>query len=250
MSNIIIRNIVGTGPFQIPTTLDNLDATNTAITTILSGIPNFYYLGAKSQLIETPSSPPELIAIIESFMYGGVIVPAPATVRSILLAAFTVDPNIGSIGSIDIRLVPEGGYYHKYPQVNYVDTVNALINFVDDVPPGAQIEAYKYSKKNTGNHFIPLPTPHYVDPRKGKRYRPDRTMAKGSLTLDLTNAIRINRRNHFRFAFRWPPPNSPTGPGVRGPLGPFTISTTTPIERAQGGALLIYSPSPCSFRHP
>lgn len=249
MSNIIIRNITGTGPFAFPTTLDQLQTMDGEIGSILAGVPGFYYLNAKAQILENPSVPPEIIAVIESFMYGGVIVPTVATVRSAIYTAFTANPNITGIGNIDIRLVPEGGYYYKYPQVDHIDVVNAIVTFVNDVPPGAQIEAYKYSKHNTGDHYIPSPTPHYVDPRKGKRYRPDRTMAKGSLVLNLSNAIRATRRNHFRFAFRWPPPNSPIGPGVRGPLGPFTISTTVPTERAQGGALLIYSPSPCSFAH-
>lgn len=245
MSNIIIRNVSGTGPFSIPSGLTQLQSMDAEIASILSGIPNLYYLSARGQVLENPGFPQELIIIVESIMYFGSVVVNTTALRTAVNSAFTANPNITSIGTIEIRIVPEGAYYNKYPQIEYVDSVNAIVQFVNDIPPGAQIEVYKYSFRRTGDHWVPTPPPgHYADPRKGKRYRPDRMMAKGSLTLNLSNAIRQVKRNHFRFAFRWPPPNSPIGPGIRGPLGPIALSTTTPRERTQNGVLLIYEPSP------
>ena len=248
MSNILIRNIVGTGPFQIPTTPTAIESLDSAINTIVSAIPHLTYKNAKGQVLSNIGAPDELLATIESITYNGVIVPPTSALRAAIQTAFTSNPNITSVGSIEIRILPEGAFYNIYPQVESLDAANAIVCFSSTTPPGAQIEAYKYSKHYAGEHHGSFA--NYSD-RLGKRYRPDRLMAKGQLEIDLSAAVRVRRRSHFRFAYRWPPPlNLPgvPGVGVRGPLGPLTISTTTPWERSQGTFLLI-NPSPSGMGH-
>lgn len=248
MSNILIRNIVGTGPFQIPTTPDDIESLDNAINAIVGAIPNLTYKNAKGQLGSNIGSPDELMAIVESITYNGVIVPPTSALRAAVQAAFTSNPNITSIGNIEIRILLEGAFYNIYPQVASVDAVNAIVSFVNDIPPGAQIEAYKYSKHYAGEHQGSFA--NYSD-RLGKRYRPDRLLGKGQLQIDLSSTIRLRRRSHFRFAYRWLPPQNIAGVpgvGVRGPLGPLTVSTTTPWERSQGTFLLI-NPSPSGMGH-
>jgi len=246
MSNIFVRNIVGTGVFQSPTIDSNIDSIDTAVNTILSGITGFAYLNAQSQIINAEGANQEIAVLISAFSLGGLINPDAASVRSAISSAFLADPDISSIGVIDIRNIPEGGFYNRYPEIDHIDDGIGYVYFKGPIPPGAQIEAWKYTKHFTGPHTGSL---HPYTPRIGKRYRPDRLLAKGSLMLDLSTAFRVLRRSHFRFAYRWPVANNGTGAGVRGPLGPTTISTAVPWERGQGG-LLVINPAPSNFGRP
>jgi hypothetical protein len=236
MSNIVIRNIVGTGPFSTPTSHQAIQALDDAIRNILDGIANFRYLGSKGDINNIEDQAAEVIAIISAFSYNESICPSTSAVRLALSSAFLADPNITSIGDIEIKLVQEGGFYERYPAISRVDDINGIVYFEDNVPPGAQIEVYKYSAHPTSDGDEGYPS------NIGKRYRPDRLIAKSSLQIFLGDQIKTVRRNHFRFAFRWPVPDNSGGPGVRGPLGPVTVSTAVPIERTQRG-LLVINPS-------
>lgn len=240
MSNIVIRNIVGTGPFSIPTSDQSVRSLDDAIRDILDNITGFYYLDSKGDVNNIEDQSAEVIAIISAFSYNGEICPSTAAVRSALSNAFLADANVTSIGDIEIKIVQEGGFYERYPSIERVDDINGFVYFDNNIPPGAQIEVYKYSAHPTDDGEDGYPS------RIGKRYRPDRLLAKGQLQIFLGDQIKSVRRNHFRFAFRWPIPDNPGGPGVRGPLGPVTISTAVPRERTQGG-LLVINPSASGF---
>lgn len=243
MSNIIIRNIVGSGPFAVPTTDNDLDILDAAIRTILDGISGFSYLESKGDTYNLDGEATEVIAIISAFTYNGSVCPNTTTLRSVLESAFVADANVTSIGDIDIKIVQEGGFYERYPIIDRVDDANGIVYFVDNIPPGAQIEAYKYSAHRTGTHGAAYPS------NIGKRYRPDRLLAKGVTQINLGTDVLTRTRNHFRFAFRWPIADNSGGPGVRGPLNDTTISTAVPRERTQG-SLLVINPGPSGFgRH-
>jgi hypothetical protein len=240
MSNIIIRNIVGTGAFAVPTTDDSMDSLDAAIRSILDGISGFTYLDSKGDTYNLDGEATEVIAIISAFSYGGSICPNTTALRSAIESAFLADANVTSIGDIDIKIIQEGGFYERYPVIERVDDVNGIVHFTDNIPPGAQIEVYKYSPHPTGTHGDPYPS------NVGKRYRPDRLLAKGSVQANLSTAFLTKRRAHFRFAFRWPIADNSGGAGVRGPLSDTTISTAVPRERLQG-SLLIINPAPSGF---
>jgi hypothetical protein len=239
MSNLFIREITGTGVFQMPTTDEEIDALNTTVSGIINGIANLTNLGCSCQVVNTEGAASEIAAVVESITYLGSICPNSASLRSAIRNAFLSYPDVTGIGSIDIKKVPEGGFYNRYPILEYVDTVNGVIKLQDNIPPGAQIEVHKYTRHATGDHS------GYTSHR-GKRYRPDRLLARGITTCDLSTEILTKRRAHYRFAFRWPLANNTGGAGVRGPLSPVTVSTASAREQLQGN-LLIVVPSPCGF---
>ena len=240
MSSIIIRNIVGTGAFAVPTTDDDMDSLDAAIRTILDGVSGFSYLDSKGDTYNLDGEATEVIAIISAISYNGAICPNTTTLRSALQSAFLADASVTSIGNIDINIIQEGGFYERYPIIERVDDAAGIVYFTDNTPPGAQIEVYKYSPHPTGTHGDPYPS------NIGKRYRPDRLLAKGAIQINLGTEILTKRRSHFRFAFRWPIADNSGGAGVRGPLNDTTISTAVPRERLQG-SLLIINPAPSGF---
>lgn len=239
MSSIVIRNIIGTGPFAMPTTDSDLEALNAATESIAKTIPLFRCLSAKGNMIAVEGEISEVIVIIGNFSLGGSIVPSCPAVRSAITTAFLADPAVTSIGEIEIKLVQEGGFYNRYPIVSRIDDVNGIVHFSNAAPPGAQIEVYKYTPHTVGNHD------GYTS-RIGKRYRPARLLAEGATQCDLSIAFLTRRRNHFRFAFRWPVQDNTGGPGVRGPLSTTSISTATPRERTNG-SLIVINPAPSGF---
>jgi len=147
---------------------------------------------------------------------------------------------------MEIKLVQEGGFYNQFPEIERVDdTSNMIVYFTKAAPLGAQIEVMKYTPHYTGEHTATPPKGPYTS-RLGKRYRPDRLLAVGATSVDLSAEGRQSKRCHFRFAYRWPDPDNAGGPGVRGPLGTTTISTAALQERQQL-TFLIINPSPSGF---
>lgn len=124
------------------------------------------------------------------------------------------------------------------PVIAHVDpTVNALVTFVDPtglIDDGWQIEIYKYSAHRPGIHGD---NDQLI--RLGKRFRPDRMLAVGATSWTVPVALQLQRfRSHFRFAYRWPEAPGVAGPGTRGPVGQFTVSTSRSSDRSYAGTYL------------
>jgi hypothetical protein len=245
MSSIVIRNIVGTGAFSVPTTQDDLETLNDSIKDIVNNIPNFRCLSARGDMLSVDGEVAEVLAIIGTFTYNGSVVPDTSALRTAITNGFLADPDITSIGDMEVKLVREGGFYNQYPEIERVDDTNAIVYFTQEAPLGAQIEVMKYTQHYTGAHPHQDPLGPYTS-RLGKRYRPDRLLPLGATSVDLSAEGRQHRRCHFRFAYRWPVPDNSGGPGVRGPLGTTTISTAVPRERLQLVRLII-NPAPSGF---
>jgi hypothetical protein len=249
MSTITVRNVIGTGPFLLPTSGVMLDSASAAWRTILDGIANLTYSGAYAMVVNAPgAATEELMLIVERWFYESDICKPQSTVaqlRTAVAAALTAHANITTYGDIDIQMWREGVFYEQAPRIERINRSTGVVYFEDRVPADAQIEVYKFTR------HIPAPsheggTPY--PPRLGNRYRPDRMLAVGQITWTVPAMFLQRRtRNHFRFAYRWPePPNTPQpAPGVRGPLSPVGISTATSGERAYGSRIYIV-PSPRS----
>jgi hypothetical protein len=242
MSNLFIKGVTGTGVFATPSSDRDIDAMNAAIRSVLGGISALRFMNCNCDVIESEGANTDVCVSVESIEYNGSICPDSASIRASIMSAFMAHPDVTSLGPIDIKKAPEGAFYHSYPFIDFVDGASGIVHMVDNVPPQAQIEVYKYTRKRTGPH-------DNYDSHLGKRYRPDRLMARGALQLNLSTEFLARRRAHYRFAFRWPIPGNTGGAGVRGPLGPTTVSTATPVERSQG-VLLVITPAPSGFaRH-
>jgi hypothetical protein len=249
MSTIIVRNVAGTGPFARPASDAALDAATTAWQAILEALPSFDYTGGFAMLGNQPSTSEELMLMVENFMYNGAICPGTQTIvdqlRALIQGVLNANPNITSFGTIDINMWRQGTFYEQAPRVARVDRQAGTVFFEDRIPPGAQIEVYKFCRhKQAPDH-----TTGTYPPRLGHRYRQDRMLAKGQTTWTVPDElINIWDRQHFKFAYRWPAaPGTPApAPGVRGPLSPVGISTGSRGERHHGVKILLV-PSP---RHP
>jgi len=247
MSNIIVRNIVGDGVFDIPTNDAELNAASDAFATILDGIADFTYETCLAQIIEVTEGSQELSLIIDQFTYDGSwFTTSIGLLRATIETALTDHANISSVGNTDINVVEPKALYTYVPQVERVDNWNGYIYFKDEVPPGAQIEVYRFARRDRGQiHGDPGP---YT--RIGKRWRPDQLLGVGALSFNagIYQKHPLRGRTHFRFAYRWPatPGTAAPAPGIRGPLSAFTISTANPRERTHGSRLVIVA-SPSGF---
>lgn len=247
MSTIHVRQTIGTGPFALPTTGDMLDAASAQWRTILDGITGLEYTTAYAMVVNAPgASVEEQVLVVETWVYQYDICQPSSTVeqlRQAVRGALSLDPNITSFGDVDISMLRQGAFYEQAPRVTKVNRQTGTIYFEDNIPPGAQIEIYKFNKhKQHPDHSRGGIYPA----RLGPRFRPDRMLAVGAtewtLPATLTN---VWTRQHFRFAYRWPePPNTDApAPGIRGPLSPTGLSTGSRGERNYGVRILLV-PSP------
>ena len=225
-----------------------LDAATAQWRTLLGAITDLSYDSAYAMVVNTPgSAEEELVLVVETWVYQQDICKPDSIVtqlRLALSAQLSASPSITSYGDVDITMLRQGAFYEQAPRVARVNRWTGTVYFEDRIPPGAQIEVYKFTRhppKDSHDGGTPYPA------RIGNRYRPDRMLAVGQLSWTIPAMFMGLRRgrNHFRFAYRWPePPNtSAPAPGVRGPLAPMGVSTASQGERAWGiRALLVPSP--------
>jgi hypothetical protein len=250
MSTIHVRNVIGTGPFLLPTSGAMLDAASAQWRTILDGLADFQYESAYSMVINQPgTSIEEQVLVVETWDYEHDICKPGSTVeqlRAAIEGSLTAHTNITSFGNVDIQMWRQGAFYEQAPRIERVDRQTGTVYFADRVPPGAQIEVYKFTRHppksdHEGSGGYPA--------RIGNRYRPDRMLAVGATSWTVPGSLQNlqHGRQQFKFAYRWPmPPNTPApAPGIRGPLSPTGISTATLGERAWGSTIFIF-PSPRS----
>jgi hypothetical protein len=219
-----------------------LEAASVAFNGIMSGIADFDFGTCLAQIVDANGSQ-ELTMIVDEFEYDGSwYTQALGILRLAIENDILAHASIDNIGSIDINLVKPQPCYLYVPQVDRVDNRTGFVYFKDEIPPGAQIEVYRYARKLRGSNHGP-----YI--RNGKRWRPDQLLAVGQLTFDAGSFQRsAHGRTHFRFAYRWPatPGSTAPAPGERGPLSAFTISTSNPHERLHGCRLVIVA-SPSTY---
>lgn len=247
MSTIHVRNLVGIGPFATPTTGAMLDAASAEWRAILGGVANLSYEGAYSMVFNQPAAVgQEQVLSVETWVYDHDIA-KPETVvaqlRAAIASALSANSNVTSHGDIDIQMWRQGAFYEQAPRVTKVNRQTGTVYFADSIPPGAQIEIYKFNKhKQHPDHSRGGIYPA----RLGPRYRPDRMLAVGATEWTLpATIVNVWTRQHFRFAYRWPePPNTDApAPGIRGPLSPTGLSTGSRGERNYGVRILLV-PSP------
>lgn len=251
MSNVVVRNIIGSGVFAIPENQDELQESKVAWEAILATIDGLTYNDAYSLVQNSPNSNEELMLYCGDFRFDNTIRPTPAPgtgsveqLRSLLASAINNHPSIIAYSAIDIQMFFQGTFYEKAPRLDHIDQMTGEIVFdAEQVPPGAQIEVYKYS------HYKPYPYHsgsggETYPARIGQRYRPDRLLAVNQTSWTVpASCILQNTRNQFRFAYRWPNPPGEPGAGIRGPLAPFNISTACSDEQSYGKKLNLF-PSP------
>jgi hypothetical protein len=246
MSSIIVRNVIGQNDFAIPATESEADAATSAFRTMLDGIAWLHYDDARVLLISNEGDPtPELLFLVSTFFYDGTLVPTTNSVRAALQSAFIGEPNIISVGDINIDGMDPGQvFWHQWPEIDHIDSTNGVVYFKDNVPAGAQIEMAKFSKHARGAHS------GYSD-RKGKRYRRSVTLPRGVLSVDLSPLILgVRGRNCFRFRYVWPPPHGALAPAKSyiGPLAPYGVVTASLNERIFGATLFIEA-GPSLYSH-
>ncbi len=248
MSNIHVRNVIGTGPFTLPTSGTMLDAASSAWRSILSSITNLSYSAGYAMVMNTPGSSEEEVLVVENWNYLHDICNPESTVeqlRQAIRGALSLHPNVTSFGAVDISMLRQGAFYEQAPRVSKLDYHTGTVYFEDRIPPGAQIEVYKFTRhKKHPDHDQGRPFP----PRLGHRYRPDRILAVGATSWTVPDALLgkyYYGRQHFKFAYRWPAaPGTPApAPGIRGPLSPTGISTGSAGEISHT-VRIILCPSP------
>lgn len=251
MSNIVIRNVLGTGVFAIPQNQDQLEASKVAWESILATITGLTYNDAYSMVQNIPNTNEELMLYCGDFRFDNSVRPTPVPgtgsveqLRSLVASALNSHPNIITYNEVDIQMFFQGTFYEKAPRLDHINQMTGEIAFdPEHIPSGAQIEVYKY----TGYKPYPYHTGsggETYPPRIGQRYRPDRLLAVGQNTWTVPSSLLLyNIRNQFRFAYRWPNPPGESGPGIRGPLAPFNVSTACRDEQTYGKKLNLF-PSP------
>lgn len=237
MSSITVRNVVGTGVFAMPTSESAANAATAALKSILNGITWLYYEDARV-LVGAPqfSVSQELMFVIKTFFYDGSVVPNTNALRIAINSALIANPNISSVGTINIEYNDPGDpFWHQWPEIEWIDTVNSIVQYVNQIPAGAQIELAKYTKHNRGPHasHITVYTDHI-----GKRHRRMIRLPVGGVQINLTPYIRHasssnSKRNVFRARFVWPAPPGTLAPapGVVGPLAPYGVMTGSDWEQ-------------------
>lgn len=237
MPSITIRNVVGSGVFAIPTTETAAGIATTALKSLLNGITWFYYDDARI-LVGAPGLLPsqELMFLIKTFFYNGSVIPNTNSLRLALTSALLASPDITSIGDISIDDGDPGDiFWHQWPEIEWIDGNTAIVQYVNNIPAGAQIELAKFTRHRLGPHVNSGSSVVYPD-HIGKRYRRFLRLPVGGTQVDLSQYIRHNgnhvKRNIFRARFVWPaPPNTPApAPGMIGPLAPYGVITGSPWE--------------------
>jgi hypothetical protein len=251
VSTIHVRNVAGVGPFTLPTSGAMLDASGARWRSILDGISGLEYSGAYTLVINRPDIiGEEQVLVAESWVYQydvakpeGVV----AQLRAAIISALNADSNIASFGNVEIQMWRQGDFYEQAPRIARVDRLTGTVYFENRIPPGAQIEVYKFTRHPPHpDHGGTRPEP----PRIGNRFRPDRMLPVGATSWQVPTALYISapgKRQQFKFAYRWPePPNTPApAPGIRGPLCPLSICTATISERSYGSTIFLF-PAPRS----
>lgn len=249
MSNIIVRNVIGTGVFAIPTSDAALYNACAALQSILGGVANFTFQSALVQVVDTPLLPQEMMFLIDVFEdFGSWVSPDIGTLKTRLSSAFSSNPQITSFGNIDVNIYEPYNIYKMVPQIDRIDSHAGIIYFKNEIPPGAQIEVYRYSRAWRGR--LHGAGDYYCN---GKRWRPDEMLARGQRTYNAGAHQRYysQGRTHFRFAYRWPAPPGTLAPaiGTRGPLSAYAVSTTVASLERANGPLLIITASPSGYHY-
>ena len=103
MSNFIVRNVIGDGPFAIPTDDNELYNSGIAFQNILDGIPDFDYQTALSQIVDDPPNQQELTLIADDISVNGSwFISDVSSLRTTIMLELLNHPNIDSVGNIDI----------------------------------------------------------------------------------------------------------------------------------------------------
>lgn len=234
----------------MPTTEAEAEAANTALRTLLATIPWFYYDDSRILIINQANDPtPEMSFLIDTYFYRQDIIPTTNSLRAALNTALLGDPDIVSIGDINIDdTIPCDMFFHQWPEIEHIDSRNGIVRFQDKVPAAAQIEICKYTRWKPDTHDGPMGP--YPIPHLGKRFRPFLLLGVGDLQVDLLPWNFNNRyRDNFtaRYIWREPPGRVAPAKGIVGPTAPYSFSTTNRWEIAIGGIYLIMEAAPSSF---
>ena len=246
MSNLIVRNVSGTGVFSIPSSDAELSAASAAFESILTGVADLEFSSCLAQIVDSEQGAQELTCIADGIEYDGSwFTTQVGLLRLAIEAEFLANASIENIGNVDFNIIEPKPFYRYVPQIDHIDNSFEVIYFKDQIPQGAQIEVYRYAGKWRGSS-------HGAYTRIGKRWRPDRLLRVGELSFDAGNYMKAARRgrSHFRFAYRWPaaPGSTAPAPGIRGPLSAFAVSTASLWERNHGCRLVIV-PSPSGYHY-
>lgn len=124
------------------------------------------------------------------------------------------------------------------PRIQTIDAKNGIVYL--DNPSGYQVEVYKYTRRNSGNHVKKDET--VLTPRLGKRFRPFWTLKQGvtqwTVPLEFVYPANIGgrsnsgRRNYFKFGVKTPD-------RTRSDLSSLTICTATDNEYNSGDGIRI-----------
>lgn len=245
MSSITIRNVVGQNSFAIPTTEAEANAATTALTSLLNNILWLDFDDARVLVVDSQNSiTPELVFLISTFFYDGSIIPTVTAVRAAINAELLGDPDISSLGDINIEdSRPGDEFYQQWPEIEWVDARGTAVQFQGNIPAGAQIELGKYSKYRKGTND-PYP------PHIGNRYRRAlRLPVEGRIVTLGPWVLSTRKRNVFRARFVWPgPPGaSAPAPGIYGPLAPYGIVTANRWERDTNNVYLFIEAAPSRY---
>lgn len=250
MSAIVIRNVVGQGPFAPPSSESEADAATSALRSLLDTIQWLYYNDARVLMVHPNQDPtPEMTFLIDTYFYRGSIIPTVTSLRAALNTALLNNPNIVSVGDINIDDNRPGDiFYHQWPEIDWIAGNTTTIQFKDNIPAGAQIELAKYTRWKAGPHET---GGVFVSPHRGKRYHRFFRLGVGIRQTDLTPWIDTSGRyrNTFRARYVWPvtPGQSAPVKEVIGPLAPYGIVTANQTERLLYGTLLLMQSAPSMF---
>jgi hypothetical protein len=249
MSSIIIRQVTGQGDFAMPTSQSEAEAASDALETLLSTITWLYFDDARVLILNPDGgATAEMAFSVDTYFYLGDMIPTTTALRAALNTALLGSPDIISIGDINIDdTMPGDIFYHQWPEVEWVDGHNGIVQFQDKVPAGAQILVSKYTRWSPGAHVI---SGNPVDPHLGKRFHPFQILSVGTRQINLSPWVNANRhRNNFKAQYVWRKKQGSVEPaqGIRGPLAPYSISTANRTEFNVHQMRLIFEPAPSSF---
>jgi hypothetical protein len=229
MSGLTVRDVIGQNVFSMPANAAAADAASAALTTILNTIPWFECEDARVLVAAPQGSAPELLFAVKNFFFNGSVIPTTSALRTAVRTALLSNIDISSIGNINVEdMEPTHGFYQQWPEIEWIDSRGGNVQFKDSIPPGAQIELGKYSKRTTDSGA--------TYPRIGKRFRRFFMLGVGDRSLWMGLWCKTSRkRNVFRARYVWPEPPGTLAPapGRVGPVAPYGIVTCTNTEQGQ-----------------